>query len=117
MTDSRDTSGAPPGSVRSIHAPDLSSLRVQTARGLACLLLVTYHVIGSDPAAGLQVPDGSLWRYFTDLFLPIRMPLFTFLSGFVYVYKPMAREHWTHFARRKLVRLGIPLLVASTVTY
>ena len=62
---------------------DPSSIRVQSARGLACLLLVTYHVIGSDVDSGIHVDDESLWRYFTDLFLPIRMPLFTFLSGFV----------------------------------
>lgn len=97
--------------------PALESARLQTARGLACLLLVAYHVIGPNGQSGMRIPDDSLWRYFTLLFHPIRMPLFTFLSGFVYAYKPVTREGWSQFATGKLGRLGIPLIVATTVTF
>jgi peptidoglycan/LPS O-acetylase OafA/YrhL len=96
---------------------DISSYRVQAARGLACLLLVTYHVIGSDTAGGIHAGDHSGWRLFTDFLLPIRMPLFTFLSGFVYAYKPVSFESASAFIQRKIIRLLIPLVVATIITF
>jgi len=36
------------------------NLRLETLRGLACILLVLYHVVGSDPAQGLMLADGWL---------------------------------------------------------
>lgn len=100
-----------------LRTPALESARLQTARGVACLLLVAYHVIGPNGHSGMHVADDSPWRYFTLLFHPIRMPLFTFLSGFVYAYKPVTRDGWSRFAITKLERLGIPLIVATTVTF
>lgn len=97
--------------------PDISSFRVQAARGLACLLLVTYHVIGTDEGGGIHAADDSGWRYFTDFLLPIRMPLFTFLSGFVYAYKPVSIESVRTFVHRKMLRLLIPLVVATLFTF
>jgi peptidoglycan/LPS O-acetylase OafA/YrhL len=97
--------------------PDTSSYRVQAARGLACLLLVTYHVIGSDTDGGIHAGDHSGWRLFTDSLLPIRMPLFTFLSGFVYAYKPVSFESARAFIQRKIIRLLIPLVVATIITF
>lgn len=41
-------------------------------RGLACILLVAYHVVGV-PGAGMQVADESIYRYATDSFELIRM--------------------------------------------
>jgi uncharacterized membrane protein len=71
------------------RSDSLESARVQTLRGLACLLLVAFHTVGSTAASGLHVPDDSRYREFTNLFVHLRMPLFTFLSGLVYAYRPL----------------------------
>jgi peptidoglycan/LPS O-acetylase OafA/YrhL len=95
----------------------LESARVQTLRGIACLLLVAFHAVGSTAASGLHVGDDSLFRMFTNLFVHIRMPLFTFLSGFVYACRPLRGGRAWYFSKQKLRRLGIPLVVSATVLY
>ncbi|MBK6454153.1 MAG: acyltransferase family protein [Proteobacteria bacterium] len=67
------------------------SERVQALRGFACILLVAFHVIGAHSDSGMVVADDSWWRTFSNIFTPLRMPLFTFLSGFVYGYGPSGR--------------------------
>lgn len=93
------------------------SLRIQTLRGLACVLLVAFHVIGSHSSSGLRVDEDSLYRQFCNLFMHLRMPLFTFLSGFVYAYRPVGRADAASFARKKLIRLVLPLLCVSTLYF
>jgi peptidoglycan/LPS O-acetylase OafA/YrhL len=93
------------------------SARVQTLRGIACLLLVAFHTIGSSTLSGLHVSDGSRYREFTNLFVHVRMPLFTFLSGVVYAYRPLRPGHAWQFFSKKVRRLGVPLIVASTLLY
>jgi peptidoglycan/LPS O-acetylase OafA/YrhL len=93
------------------------SARIQTLRGVACLLLVAFHVVGVDSTAGLRFSDDSLPRLATNLLIHIRMPLFAFLSGFVYAYRPIAPGHELAFARRKLLRLLVPLLTVSTAFF
>jgi peptidoglycan/LPS O-acetylase OafA/YrhL len=95
----------------------LESARVQALRGIACLLLVAFHAIGATAASGLHVSDDSPWRAFTNLVVHLRMPLFTFLSGFVYALRPLRSGHAWEFSSKKLRRLGVPLIVASTVVY
>jgi len=93
------------------------SLRVETLRGLACMLLVAFHVIGAHATSGLHVPQDSPYRQFADLFMHLRMPLFTFLSGFVYAYRPVMQGQLRAFAAKKLVRLLLPLICASTLYF
>lgn len=88
------------------------NLRVETLRGFACLLLVTYHVIGADPSLGLKVQDGAL-RWFNDGLAYLRMPLFTFLSGFVYGDRPFSGSSRL-FILGKVRRLLIPMFVVGT---
>jgi peptidoglycan/LPS O-acetylase OafA/YrhL len=95
----------------------LESARVQALRGIACLLLVAFHAIGASSASGLHAPDDSPWRTFTNLVVHLRMPLFTFLSGFVYALRPLGPGHGWEFSGKKLRRLGVPLIVATTVLY
>ena len=95
----------------------LESARVQTLRGIACLLLVAFHTVGATAASGLHVPDDSPYRVFTNLFVHLRMPLFTFLSGLVYAYRPLHAGHALQFSGKKLRRLGLPFIVASTLLY
>jgi len=93
------------------------SRRVQTLRGIACILLVAFHTIGSAALTGMKVDDDSGYRLFANLFTYLRMPLFTFLSGFVYAYRPVQPGAVGAFARRKFVRLVLPLLCVSTLYY
>ena len=93
------------------------SVRLQTLRGLACLLLVSFHVIGTDTSHGLAVAAGSPYRDFTNLFIHLRMPLFVFLSGFVYAYRPIDTRGAARFARRKMQRLVIPFVVVVTLYF
>lgn len=103
---------------RSVARDDAAdSARVQTLRGLACLFLVGFHVIGSSTTSGMTVPDDSGWRLFANVLTPLRMPLFAFLSGFVYAYRPVRSGQEGRFARKKLLRLWLPLLTVSTIYY
>lgn len=95
----------------------LQSDRVQTLRGAACMLLVAYHVVGNDSLMGLRVPDDSAWRSFAELLVHLRMPLFTFLSGFVYAYRPIQPGREGAFAKKKLLRLWLPLITVSTLYF
>src|SRR6185503_21212738 len=79
------------------------SQRIGTLRGLACVLLVAFHVVGSEPSTGLHAGEGSAYRQFAYLFQHIRMPLFTFLSGFVYAYRPLRAGELPTFAGKKLL--------------
>ena len=45
------------------------------------------------------------------------MPLFTFLSGFVYGYRPVRENQVGLFIRRKLTRLWLPLVTVTTIYY
>lgn len=97
--------------------PVAESTRIQTLRGVACILLVAYHVVGDGVTRGLGVADASAYRTFSNIFIHLRMPLFTFLSGFVYAYRPVTGAAGGLFARKKLQRLLIPLVVVSTLYF
>lgn len=88
-------------------------LRIDTLRGLACILLVAYHVIGSDQHSGLKIADG-LYRNINDILAYLRMPLFTFLSGVVYAYRPFQTDTKT-FLLKKARRLLLPMLTVGTI--
>ncbi|QIK79090.1 acyltransferase [Sphingomonas piscis] len=78
-------------------------------RGIACLLLVAYHVIGND-SSGLRLPAGSVYRTVNDALAYVRMPLFTFLSGLVYALRPLSMDSVATFLEGKAKRLLIPFV-------
>lgn len=86
---------------------------IETLRGLAVLLMVAGHVIGSDARSGLELPDDSWWRHAYYTLAPLRMPLFTGISGFVYGLRPASGPGWPRFMAGKLRRLLIPVLVVG----
>jgi peptidoglycan/LPS O-acetylase OafA/YrhL len=86
---------------------------VDTLRGFACILLVAYHVIGIAPDNGLHVQEGVL-KDANALLIYIRMPIFTFLSGFVYARRPFTSD-WKKFMRGKIRRLIVPMLFVGTL--
>lgn len=88
---------------------------IQTLRGLACVMLVLYHVIGTDPWHGLRVTDGPV-RWFNDGLAYLRMPLFTVLSGLVYGMRPfLTGDDSSRFLIGKVRRLLLPMLVVGTI--
>jgi peptidoglycan/LPS O-acetylase OafA/YrhL len=113
--------GRPSGPARAprldVPINPVASARVQSLRGIACLLLVAFHVVGASATSGLHVADDSAWRQLTNLVVHLRMPLFTFLSGFVYALRPLGSGQVWAFSAKKARRLGVPLIVASTLLY
>lgn len=93
--------------------PPTTKLELQTLRGIACVLLVLYHVIGADPGVGLRIAEGWL-RVGNDGLAWLRMPLFTVLSGLVYGLRPYVGGPG-RFLAGKARRLLIPMLVVGTV--
>lgn len=97
-------------------------LRIETLRGIAIIAVVANH-------AGLWLSHAltqsgydfaltsSVTTFFSDLLTPIRMPLFTVLSGFVYAIHPFSRDKGVLFVQGKFRRIIIPLFFVSTVMY
>jgi fucose 4-O-acetylase-like acetyltransferase len=101
----------------SSSAPSTESDRVLAARGFACLLVVAHHTISSMELSGLLGDNAVVYLWARDLVIHVRMPLFAFLSGFAYAYRPTGPGSGGTFLRKKLRRLGIPLLTATTIYY
>jgi fucose 4-O-acetylase-like acetyltransferase len=93
------------------------SERIQVLRGMTCCLVVIIHVIGTVAQTGMHVPDGSGWRLFSDLLLHFRMPLFAFIAGFAYAYRPVRAGQQKKFLEGKVLRLLLPLVFVATLYY
>jgi len=91
-----------------------NDMPVETARAIAVLLLVSYHVIGIDPEGGLGLPDDHALRAFSDFLIDLRMPLFAFIAGFVYALRPVQPRDLPRFLVGKMRRLLLPGAVAIT---
>lgn len=86
---------------------------IETMRALAVILLVSFHVIGSDPNAGLTVGYPNMLRLFADFFIDLRMPFFAFIAGYVYALRPLVFKEYPKFIQGKLRRLYIPCAIAA----
>jgi peptidoglycan/LPS O-acetylase OafA/YrhL len=86
---------------------------IQTLRGIAVILLVTFHVSG-----GLRVDPHSAFNYFDLGLADIRMPLFALLSGYVYAMVPVAQwQDYPQLMMGKSRRLLLPLLTVGSAHY
>ena len=91
-------------------------LSIQGLRGVAVLLLVAGHVYGLGPAEGLRQPEDTFGHYLTDSVEPLRMPLFTIISGYVYALRPVrSTSGLPGLVRGKARRLLLPLLLLTAV--
>lgn len=88
-------------------------LSIDTLRGLACILLVAFHVVGG-PSQGLRLPPDHLLPQLNDVLQLLRMPLFSFLSGFVYAWRPYSGDK-AMFLKAKVRRLLVPMLLVGTL--
>lgn len=86
---------------------------LDTVRGIACVLLVLFHVVGIDSASGLRLDPDNAYRTINDALAYVRLPLFTFLSGAVYALRPVSSVDGRRFTRGKLKRLLLPFIFVS----
>jgi fucose 4-O-acetylase-like acetyltransferase len=93
---------------------DRRNIRIDSLRGLACLLLVLYHVVGSKSTSGLQLDRSHGLVLLNEVLGYLRMPLFSVLSGYVYARRPF-RQDAGAFVAGKARRLLIPMLVVGTL--
>ena len=88
-------------------------MHIQSLRGLACVLLVLFHVAGDAPDAGLRLPLDHPLQFFNHVLMYFRMPLFAVIAGYVYARRPCGPD-WTGFLSSKARRLLLPLLTVGT---
>lgn len=94
----------------------VKNLHIETLRGIAILLVVIGHVIGSDPSGGMQINYPSPWRYLYMWINYIQMPLFTAIAGWVYALKP-ENGSLLSFTKKKAIRLLIPMVTVGTIYF
>lgn len=88
---------------------------IETARAIAIIALVSFHVVGGGGGGGLDVEYPHALRYYADLLVDIRMPLFAFIAGAVYALKPVHPSDLKPFMVGKMRRLALPGITAITI--
>lgn len=94
------------------------NLSIETLRGIAILLVVVGHVIGSGPSGGMKIDFPHPLRYLYLWIDYIQMPLFTSIAGWVYALKPFsATADFNTFVKKKALRLLVPMATVSTLYF
>ena len=94
------------------------NLSIETLRGIAILLVVVGHVIGSGPGGGMKIDFPHPLRYLYVWIDYIQMPLFTAIAGWAYALKPFsASSGFGSFAGKKALRLLVPMAVVGTLYF
>lgn len=88
---------------------------INTLRVMSTVLLVAYHVIGSDPTRAMMAENSSGWRMFSDLLIDFRMPMFAFIAGAVYALRPITLGNIRQFWVGKFHRIILPGMIAAAV--
>ncbi len=86
---------------------------IEVIRGIACLMVVAYHVIGNDPSHGMKMPVGSPWWMVPRVLDLVQMPLFAFVSGWVFSIPTSGFDQFGTALGRKLLRLALPMASVS----
>ncbi len=101
-----------------INMSSKKNLSIETLRGIAILLVVIGHVIGSTPDGGMKIDFPHPLRYLYVWIDYIQMPLFTAIAGWVYALKPFSHTvGFAEFARKKALRLLVPMAVVGTIYF
>jgi fucose 4-O-acetylase-like acetyltransferase len=80
-------------------------------------MLVTFHATTTDASTVIDAGSTVGIVFFAHLFNYFRMPLFAFIAGFVYAFRPVTSASWGRFLTRKLARLWIPYAIAATAMF
>jgi peptidoglycan/LPS O-acetylase OafA/YrhL len=89
----------------------MKATKVQTLRGMACCMLLVYHIIGATPLQGLRVHDSWL-RELTEALVAVRMPVFGLIAGAMYGYS--SQRGWA-LIKNKAKRLLLPMLSVGSI--
>lgn len=91
--------------------------QIDTLRALACLALVSFHVVGYTPQSGLGLPYDHQLHRINAVLVDLRMPLFSFISGYVFVVLlPQGSGFWAwDRIIAKARRLLLPMITVATV--
>lgn len=97
-------------------------LRIEALRGFAILAVVLHHASLwiSQELAGSPIQNSmpvELSRFLSELLGPLRMPLFTVLSGWVYALRPFSLDSSREFMSGKFRRILLPLFFVSSIMY
>lgn len=94
------------------------NLSIETLRGIAILLVVIGHVIGSAPTGGMKIDFPHPLRYLYLWIDFIQMPLFTAIAGWAYALKPYSKSaQFGIFCKNKALRLLVPMATVSTLYF
>lgn len=88
-------------------------LWIDYVKAVACLAVLTFHVIYGMQNAGLEC--GSFLSGVKILCGTFQIPVFMFASGYLFGKKPVTS--YMKFEVRKLLNLGVPYIVFSVVYY
>ncbi|GAA6182360.1 acyltransferase [Shimia sp. NS0008-38b] len=88
---------------------------IDTLRAIVCVILVLHHMVGISPSHGLELPLDhpiSLLSHTTE---DMRMPIFSFISGMVFVRVTGLWPDARLTIRKKARRLLLPMASVATV--
>jgi fucose 4-O-acetylase-like acetyltransferase len=102
---------------KNMNAVRKKDTSIETLRGLAIILVVMGHVIGSGSDGGMRVQDDSFLRHLYYTFQYLRMPLFTVISGWVYALRPATLDNLADFNFKKVRRIILPLIFVGGAYY
>lgn len=90
---------------------------IESIRGIACLLLIAFHVTGASSLDGLHLSDTHPLRLINDSLDDTRMPIFAFVSGFVLHAAIMGSTQLQKSVWSKSRRLLIPMAAVGALHY
>jgi len=90
---------------------------IHAVRGLACLMIVAFHVIGDDAGEGLRLPDNSGWHYAMKSIVFLRVPLFIVISGYFYGGHRATRPEFIQFWLKKSRRIALPFACMTIIVW
>jgi hypothetical protein len=90
---------------------------IETLRGLAILLVVAGYIILDDLGLHGRTVFSSGLKFSYYCLKPIRMPLFTVISAYLYASFPATKETFKKLVSGKMRRILIPFAVVSAVQY
>ena len=82
---------------------------IETLRAIAIILVLGIH-ISADPPISVAT---NVYAYLSLAFQNIRMPLFTFISGYLYAQRRVKHNYLLKFFEGKARRLLVPLIFVS----
>lgn len=85
---------------------------VFTLRGLACILVVFNHTIGGH-GKGLDLDGNSILSQINLMLTGFRLPLFSFISGYLYSQRPVISGGYISYLNSKFKRFFYPLFFVA----